>query len=250
MRRPLLIVLAAALAPCLARAETAIEPVVDLETGAVWMTRNDVRVPGGSGTRFTVANGGDFEPQTAPYVRVKAGATLGRHAVFATFAPLRLHGDGSSQASIRFRNLDFTATGDASAAYQLDTYRLTYRYSLVANPSIDLAVGATALLRDTEIRLSQLGQSSSERETSFLPLLSFRAAWRFGGGPFALSIDGDVLPARQDRIDDVAVALEFDSGNLTFRAGYRFLEGGKDSSSLYDFAWLNHALAGVSYRFY
>jgi hypothetical protein len=250
VRRRLLIVLATALAPCLARAETAIHPVVDLETGAVWMTRNDVRVPGGSGTRFTVASGGDFQPQTAPYVRAKAGATLGRHALFATFAPLRLHADGSSQSPIRFRNLDFTATGDASVVYQLDTYRLTYRYSLVASPSLDLAVGATALLRDTAIRLSQLGQSSSERETSFLPLFSFRAAWRLGGGPFALSIDGDALPARTKRLDDVAVALEFDTGNLAFRAGYRFLEGGTDDSSVYNFAWLNHALAGVSYRFY
>jgi hypothetical protein len=120
----------------------------------------------------------------------------------------------------------------------------------VASPSFDLAVGATGVLRDAEIRISQVGQSSSERNTGFVPLVSFRAAWRFGGGPFALSVDGDALAASQGRLEDVALALEFAAGNLTFRAGYRVLEGGVDNDQVYNFAWLNHALAGVTYRFY
>ncbi len=248
--RTLAILLAAALAPCLARAESALRPFVDLETGAAWATRNDVQVPGSpSGTRFTVVSGGDFQPQVAPFVRATVGASLGRHTLSATFAPLRLHADGSSQAQIRFKNLEFSATGDASVAYRLDTYRLTYRYSLVASPSLDLAVGATGLFRDAEIRLSQLGQSSSERTSGFLPLLSFRAAWHLGGGPFALSVDGDVLPVPRNRLDDVAVAVEFETGDLAFRAGYRLVEGGTDGSSVYNFAWVNQALAGVRYRF-
>lgn len=246
MRRSLLLLLA--LAPALARAENALHPVLDLETGAVWASRNDVQVPGSTGTRFTMANGGDFQLGTAPFVRVKAGATTGRHSLFATFAPLRLRGDGSSSASILFRNLQFTAGGDARALYRLDTYRLTYRYALVASPSLDLAVGATALLRDAEIRLSQPGQSTSERSTALMPLFSFRLAWRMGGGPFALSVDGDAIAAQKERTEDVAVALEFTTGDLTFRGGYRLVEGGTDSGKVYDFAWLNHVVAGVSYR--
>ncbi len=249
MRPTVLIVLAAALAPRPARAEAAIRPFVDLETGAAWATRNDVQVPGTrDGTRFTVVDGGDFQPQTAPYVRAKLGATLGRHTLSATFAPLRLHADGSSEAPIRFKNLDFTASGGASVLYRFDTYRLTYRYALVASPTFDLALGITALLRDAEIRVSQPGQSASEQNTGLVPLLSFRAAWHPGGGPFAVSVDGDALAARQGRAEDVALALEFETGDLTFRAGYRLLEGGADNTRVYNFAWVNQVLVGVRYR--
>lgn len=79
-----------------------------------------------------------------------------------------------------------------------------------------------------------------------MPLLSFRLAWRLGG-PFALSLDGDALAARQGRVEDVALALEFATGDLTFRAGYRLVEGGVDSKEVYNFAWLNHAAIGVAY---
>ncbi len=248
MRRSLLLA-ALALAPGLARADGELRPFVDLETGAVWVSRNDVQVPGRTGTRFSLGSGGDFSRGTAPYVRAAIGAVLGRHTLRATFAPLRLRGNGTSNASILFRDVAFTAGGDASVLYRFDTYRLTYRYALVASESFDVAVGATALIRDAEIRLSQGGLSTSERNTGFVPLVSLRAAWRMGGGPFALSVDGDALAAPQGRAEDVALALEFATGDLTFRAGYRVLEGGADNHTVYNFAWLNHAMAGVNYRF-
>jgi len=244
-----LLLTALLLAPWLARAEgTTPRLTLDLETGAVWASRNTVQVPGRTGTRFTMASGGDFSLDTAPFVRARIGGSLGRHALFLTFAPVRLSGEGRSGATILFRNLTFTAGGDARARYRFDTYRLTYRYTLVSIPSLDLALGLTALVRDAEIRLSQPGQSTSERNTGFVPLLSFRVAWRLGG-PFALSLDGDALAARQGRAEDVALALELATGDLTFRAGYRVLEGGADVSKVHNFAWLNHVLAGVSYAF-
>ncbi len=247
MRRNLLLLLA--LAPALVRAE---EPsprlVLDLETGAVWASRNAAQAPGGSGTRFTMGSGADFALGTAPFVRARVGATMGRHALSFTFAPVRLQGGGRSSATVFFRNLTFTASNDATVNYRFDTYRLTYRYTVVSWPSLDLAVGASALLRDSGVRLSQPGQAITQQDTGFLPLLSLRAAWRLGG-PFALSLDGDALALGQGRVEDVALALEFASGDLTFRAGYRVLEGGVDSSRLYSIAWLNHALAGVSYAF-
>jgi hypothetical protein len=249
VRRSLPLLLALALAPSLTRADgTTPRLTLDLETGAVWASSNDVQVPGHAGTRFSVADGGDFQPGTTAFVRARVGGTMGRHALFFTFAPVRLTGQGRSGANIFFQNLTFTASGDTTARYRFDTYKLTYRYTLLSVPSLDLALGASALVRDTEIRLSQFGQTSSERSTGFLPLLSFRVAWRMGG-PFALSLDGDALPAGQNRLEDVALALEFASGDLTFRAGYRLVEGGIDSSSLFNSAWLNHALVGVTYAF-
>jgi hypothetical protein len=247
--RRFLPLLALILSPALTRAdENALRPVLDLETGAVWASRNEAQVPGDSGTRFSLANGGDFQTRTEPFVRVKAGLTYGRHTLYAVFAPLRLEGSGRSERDIQFRNLTFTADGDARVRYRFDTYRLTYRYTLVSASAFDLAVGATALVRDAEIRLSQPGQATSERNTGFVPLLSLRMALRLGG-PFTLSLDGDALAAKQGRAEDVALALEFATGDLVFRGGYRLLEGGTDTSKVYNIAWLNHAVVGVSYRF-
>ncbi len=247
MSRLAALTLAAALLPSAALAgDGSLHALLDLETGAQWATRNDAAVPGGSGTRFSMA-GGDFESKTAPYVRIQAGLRLGRHRLLGTFAPVRLSGHGASGGTILFRGQTFTANGDSAFHYKFDTYRLTYRYALVDRASLDVQVGVTALVRDAEIRLSQGAQSTAERNVGFVPLLSFRLAWAFAG-PVRLAVDGDALAARQGRAEDVSVGLEFQSGDLTFRAGYRLLEGGADTSKVYSFAWLNHAMVGVRYE--
>ncbi|HET6440448.1 MAG TPA: hypothetical protein VFG59_20480 [Anaeromyxobacter sp.] len=243
MLRPAILFLALALSPPSAVAEGFV-PVLDLETGAVWASRDDARVPGNGGSTFSMV-GGEFQTSTAPFIRVSAGLGYGRHSLAATFAPLRLSAGGRGGDPIFFRNVAFDPT-QASARYRLDSYRLTYRYALLRTGVLDLELGVTALWRDTEIRLSQPGLSTSERDTRFLPLASFRLAWRLAG-PFALSLDGDALATDRSRAEDVALALEFASGPLTFRAGYRVVEGGVDSSRVYNFAWLNQALVGVRY---
>jgi len=241
------IALAAALLPSAAHAAGGgLQALLDLETGAQWASRNDAAVPGDSGTRFSMA-GDDFDSRTVPYVRVQAGLRLGRHRLVGTFAPVRLTGDGKSGASILFRGRTFTADGDAAYHYKFDTYRLTYRYALVDRPGLDLQAGVTALVRDAEIRLSQGAQRTAERNVGFVPLLSFRAAFALAG-PLRLAIDGDALVGPQGRAEDVFLALEFQSGDLVFRAGYRLLEGGADNDKVYSFAWLNHAMVGVRYE--
>ena len=242
--------LALTLLPALARPEeTSLHPALDLETGVVWASRNDVAVPGTTGTHFSApVGGGDFQVSPAPYVRVRAALGYGRHTLSLTFAPLRLSGNGISGASVLFRNVSFTADPDASFNYRFDTYRLTYRYALVSDPRLELALGASALLRDSEISLSQAGVSTAQTNTGLLPLVSFRVAWRFAGA-FALSLDGDGIAFSTGRFEDVALALELATGDLTFRAGYRLVEAGSDTQTIYNYAWLNHALVGVSYAF-
>lgn len=245
MHRTVALALALALLPSAARAVD-VQPFVDLETGAIWASRIDVAVPGDRGQRFSLV-GGDFQTRTSPFARLQAGLLAGRHRVYATFAPVRLEGNGSSGATVLFRDLPFVADGGATAKYRFDTYRLTYRYALVARPRFDLQVGVTALLRDAEIRLEQAGQSTAEKNLGFVPLVSFRvAAGLFG--PVRLALDGDALAARQGRAEDVSLAVELDTGDLTFRAGYRVLEGGVDSKKVYNFSWINHAVVGVRYQ--
>ena len=224
-----------------------LSPFVDLETGAVWTGRHDVRAPD-QGTAFSLAGGGDFQAAATPFVRIAGGAELDRHTFLISFAPLRLDGDGASGAALQFRGVPFTADGGASYRYRLDTYRLAYRYAVVERPSLTLALGAGALLRDAELRLSQPGQTAVARDLGLLPIASLRLAWRFAGD-FGLALDGDAGAAAGRRSEDVSLALEFQSGELTFRAGYRLLEGGIDAARFRDLLLMHYLLAGVSYRF-
>jgi hypothetical protein len=229
-----------ALAPRPARADgPVLAPFVDLETGAVLTGRHDARA-GAGGTAFSLVSGGDFQAAPAPLIRLAGGADLGRHTVFLSFAPLWLDGNGASGAALQFRGVPFTASGGASYRYRLDAFRLVYRYALLDRPSLSVSAGAGALLRVAELRLSQPGQTSVGHDLGLLPIASLRAAWRFAG---------DFGAAAGRRSEDVSLALEFTSGELVFRAGYRVVEGGLDAARFRDLVLFHHLLAGVSYRF-
>jgi len=227
-------------------ADGGLRPFLDLEAGVGWARSNDVQVPGDTGTRFSLADGA-FASDAAPIVRVQAGARWGRHALSATFAPVRLQGNGTGGGAVLFRGQTFTAGEDASARYRFDTYRLTYRFALVDAPRLELALGGTVLVRDAEIRLSASGRSTAEKNVGLVPLASLRIAGRIAG-PVWLALDGDALAAPQGRAEDVSLALELRSGELAFRAGYRLLEGGADNDEVYNFAWIHQITAGVRYE--
>ncbi|HYD40537.1 MAG TPA: hypothetical protein VEB43_06880 [Anaeromyxobacter sp.] len=237
---------AASLPVAASAADGGLRPYLDLEAGLGWARYNDVQVPGDAGTRFSLSDGA-FSTETAPILRVQAGARWRRHALSATFAPVRLQGNGSSGETVVFRGESFTASEDASARYRFDSYRLTYRYFLVDAARFELALGATGLVRNAEIRLSQPGRSTAEKNVGVVPLASLRVAGKLGG-PVWLALDGDALASTQGRAEDVSLALEVRSGELTFRAGYRLLEGGADDDEVYNFAWIHQITAGVRYE--
>lgn len=246
-RRLALALALAALPDAASAAGGGVQLFLDLEGGVLWPRYNDVQVPNDTGTPFSLTDG-EFTTQAAPVIRFQAGARFGRHTLSGTIAPIRVQGKGTGGgSSILFRGQTFTADESTSFDYKFDTYRLTYRYALVAHPRFELALGATALVRDAEIRLSEPGHSAAEKNVGVVPLLSFRIAGSLGG-PFWLAVDGDALAAKQGRAEDVLFALELRTGKLAFRAGYRLLEGGADSSSVYNFAWFHQVVAGVRYE--
>lgn len=238
----------AALAAALAapRPAGAADAFADVETGLVWASRNDVAIPGDSGTRLSLVN--DLSPDESPYARTRVGATFGgRHAVFVTWAPVRLEASGVLGRDVRFQGVTFAAGSTVHARYVFDSYRATYRYGVLRSPRLDLDVGGTAFVRDAAISLQ--GASSGEKtDVGFVPLLSFRAAWRFAH-PFSLVVDGDALAAPQGRAEDVLVAVEAElRPGVAVRAGYRVIEGGADNAAVYTFAFLNHLGLGLSVR--
>ncbi len=227
-------------------AARAVAPWLDLETGGVWSVSNDVRIPGRGGTRFSLSD--DFTSSAAPYTRVRAGLTLGRHELSALYAPLRLSAAGPAPADIAFFGTVFPAATPLRGSYRFDSYRLTWRYRLVDREQLELALGATAKIRDAAIGLCA-ATCTVRSDTGFVPLASFSLRWRFAP-PFGLLLDGDALAGGPGRAEDVTLAFTWDAApNVTARAGWRFVEGGADTASVYNFALLSYLAGGVAVRF-
>ena len=237
------LLLAAAL-PAGARAE--VVPWVDLETGGAWSVRNDVRIPGDSGTPFSLQR--DLRPEATPYTRLRAGLTIGRHELSALYAPLRLAAEGTAPRDLAFHGAVFPQGTPLRAGYRFDSYRLGWRYGLVDGARFQLALGVTAKIRDAAIRLC--GATCTVRSnTGFVPLASFRAHWAFAP-PFGLLLDGDALAGGPGRAEDVTLALTWKaSDDVTARAGWRVVEGGADTASVYNFALVSYLGGGLTVRF-
>jgi hypothetical protein len=241
---PTVVALLAMLAPTLAAA--AADPFVDLETGVAWAGMNDARIPGAGGTTFSLTD--DLSASPTAYVRVRVGVVLGdaeRHTIFAFYAPLQLESKGAFDRDVSFQDVTFRAGEPVLAVYRFDSARLTYRYGLVRSARWDLDLGVTAKLRDAEIAL-QGSRYARKSNTGFVPLLSFRAAWRIVPA-LALVLDGDALAASQGRAEDVSLALEARlREDIHARLGYRILEGGADNASVYSFALVHFVGAGIT----
>ena len=59
-------------------------------------------------------------------------------------------------------------------------------------------------------------------------------------------LEGDALAAPQGRAEDVLAALTFKlTDKITWKVGYRILEGGADNDEVYTFAMYHYATAGL-----
>lgn len=232
-----------ALVLCSPGAARAIEPFVDLEAGVAWAGYNDVQVPGGTGTRFSLTD--DLDASATPYWRARLGATLARrHTVFAFFTPIRLDARGTLRQDVSFDGETFRAGTPVLARYRFDSPRLTYRYGLVRRDRLDVDVGVTAKVREAAISV-QGDRFAETTDTGIVPLLSFRVAWRLTGA-LALALDGDAIAGGgPGRAEDVSAALELTlRDGVVGRLGYRVVEGGADVDQVYNFALVHHLGAG------
>ena len=116
---------------------------------------------------------------------------------------------------------------------------------------MDLAqIGATAKIRDAEIRLTQGTTSAAKTNVGFVPLLHLHAGYQFSH-LFELLTDIDGLVAPQGRAEDIAVMAGYRPiPGLQIRIGYRTVEGGSDgegSGKVYNFAWLHDAIINLAF---
>ena len=135
------------------------------------------------------------------------------------------------------------------ADYQFSSYRATYRYRFYRGDRWQWQVGVTGFVRDARVALSQSGVTAEDADVGFVPLVHLR-----GHGALtervSLTLEVDGLAAPQGRAFDVAAMLEVHvTPRWTIGAGYRAIEGGADVETVYNFAWLNAAVARVGLRF-
>lgn len=224
------------------------QAMLDLETGAVFLGYNNVRIPGNLGTNFSLKN--DLKPQVTPFYRLRGSCVIKkRHSFSVLYAPLKIKSEGNVARDIFFQGVLFPANTDLKGIYQFNSYRLTYRYDIISKPKFAFGLGFTGKIRDAKIALSAPGIIAERANVGFVPIINFRFKWNIDD-KFGLLLDGDALAAPQGRAEDIQLAATYQhTNNIGFRAGYRILEGGAANNSVYNFTLIHYASFGITYTF-
>lgn len=221
---------------------------VSVEGDMTWQTLNDQRVPGDTGTLFSVA---DFDEGPFPTYRIYIGHIWNnRHEIRALYAPLEIEVDGQFAEAVSYMDSTFAANTDTTAHYKFNSYRLTYAYHFESSGDWELALGFTGKVRDAEVRLTQGGLTESKSNVGFVPLLNLQAVRRLGSD-WRFRFDMDGMAAPQGRAIDAALLLErsISTSGLSLFGGYRTIEGGADNDEVYNFAWIHKAVLGLRGEF-
>ena len=224
-----------------------VEGLIDVETGIVAAGYTDVQVSGRAGTRLSFTD--DLTSQPNYFFRLRLGIRIAdRHTISALAAPLRIHASGRLPKAVHFDGQDFAEDEHVRGIYRFDSYRLTYRYDFVLTKAWRVGAGVTAKIRDAAILLDGVSKAEN-RNTGFVPLVNFHAAWRFADA-WTLILDFDALAAPQGRAEDVLLAFQVRIAEpLELRFGYRILEGGADNDNVYTFTLFHYGSIGLTATF-
>ena len=222
---------------------------IEIEGGAVWQNRNDVRIPNNSsGTKFSLVDAigsGPF-PAARAYVTWNAGE---RHGFRILFAPLSIKGNGTLPSPVDFAGKSFQEGIETEATYKFNSWRATYRYLFKKDGRSSWWIGFTGKIRDAKIQLEQEGVASRKTALGFVPLLNLRGLYRLRDG-LNLELDIDALAGGPGRAEDASLKVSYEAGDRwRFSGGYRTVEGGADVDEVYTFAWLNYAVFSAEMRF-
>jgi hypothetical protein len=222
---------------------------LDIESGAVWGSKADVRIPNNGGTFFSLQGDLDARDPQA-FFRGRATWHLGKHHDLSLlYAPLEMDFRGQFARPVQFAGRSFQAGVPTLGTYRFNSYRLTYRYNFVNTERFVFGLGLTAKIRDAEVQLSQAGVSGNDANIGFVPLLNYRVQWRFAER-FSVLSEGDALGAPQGYAVDASASLQWHATpRLVMRIGYRILDGGADNDTVYSFSRFHYSLLGATYTF-
>lgn len=226
--------------------------ILTLESGIVFPGYNDVRAPNSDtnqGTLFSLSD--DFEnTQNPTYLRAEAMLTLGgKHTFEATAAPLVIEAQNfNKESEILYENLSFEGDG-INGRYQFNTYRFSYRYELIQKEKFRLALGASVLVRDANITLTQGAMIRENTDLGFVPLISLHTEYALNP-KLALMLKGDALVGPVGRAEDFFFGLKYaPRKSIALRLGYRIIEGGADVDQVYNFALFQFTTGGLCVNF-
>jgi hypothetical protein len=224
-----------------------------VENAVVFQSRNEARIPN-AGTRIDLRSANSnpslyFAPRIYASYRPSS-----KHEFRALWAPLKIEGRFRPASATVFQTETFVAGEEIRSTYRFNSYRLSYIYRFDEVAGWRMGLGFTAKIRDAEIALSQGAITSSKSNVGFVPLLHFEIQ-RPLGGSWTARLDVDGLAAPQGRAFDAALLLERSisslgsDGGLSAYTGYRTVEGGADNDEVYNFAWFNSWVLGLTASF-
>jgi len=221
--------------------------VIEVEAGAAWQDRNDVQIPNdASGTRFALDRVTGSGPFFAPRLQLSMGVAP-RHELRFVVAPLGVDGAGTFDQPVNFQGQRFAA-GGVEAKYRFDSYRATWRYAFSESADWTWKAGITGKIRDAEITLKQGGITSTKSNTGFVPLVHLYGERRLDTRS-RITFEGDGLASGRGRAFDLSLRYVRDiTGRTSGFVGARMLDGGSESSELYNFARFNYLTFGLQYR--
>ena len=220
---------------------------VGLETGGLWFSRNDIRIPNDTGTRYDMTDltgsGPDF------FARIDGHWDINdKHGLRIVIAPLEVSGTGELAQDTDFAGETFAA-GTTEGTYKFNGYKLTYRYTFADKGSWRWRVGFTGFVRDANVELRQGSLQANDDDVGFVPALHVSGEYRLAEN-WLLRLDFDGLAGGPGRLIDLGLMIDYEvSDSWQIGGGYRTLEGGADTDDVYSFAWLHYATLDVRYRF-
>ena len=220
----------------------------NIESGAVWQNRNDVQIPGDTGTQFSLVDLVGEGPFA--FYRLELFYDLKpRHQLRFLIAPLSYSESGVLDKNVFFVDQTFAAGQNTEATYEFNSYRFTYRYLFFNGQKRQWWVGGTVKIRDAKIALQQGNISAQDTDVGLVPLINlygdyqFAEKWRF-------IVDFDGLVGPQGRAIDLGLKVQYDISRQWYvGGGLRALEGGADNDEVYNFSWFNYAVLNAGYRF-
>ncbi len=221
---------------------------IDIESGVLGTTYNDVRIDGITGTEFSLNE--DLKDDPAFFYRLRLNYLLkDKHFISLLYAPLTIESSGTLDDGLYFMETNYPAGTELDAVFRFNSYRLTYRYEWVNNDDIEFGIGFTAKIRDAEIKVASDHITRSKKNVGFVPIVNFRFLWKISDS-FGFLTEGDALAAPQGRAEDVLAALTYKADeHVMIKGGYRILEGGADNDEVYTFSLINYAVIGMTYTF-
>ena len=221
---------------------------IDLESGGVFSGYNYARIPNETGTKISFVK--DLDTPSSLFFRMKLGYQLNdKHNFTLLIAPLTLHPKGRINNDVYFEGVNFPANVDIDAIYKFNSYRIAYRYDLIRMKKLELGLGLTIKVRDAKIALESAELQSEKTDLGLVPLVNFNLLWRFQDR-WGILLEAEALGSTQGRAEDILLAVDYRlTDNFRARIGYRFLEGGADVDSVYNFTLLNYILLGINVSF-